>query len=397
VKKRYVIIGLLAASLTSFGQQQSSYKKKHLKTTDVQMLFSYYTQDNDHSAVTGGVGTEDLQVYAAQLSIDTQKDSLYSFHIDSGIDVITSASTDNIDFVVSSASKNDARTHLNLGYNRMINRKNVSIGINTGFSIESDYFSRALGLSWSKSDAVRQREVSVSLQSFFDDLRWGRLDNGKPQKLIYPSELRTKEWFDTYKRNSFNLEMEVYQIINRRIALGIYPGISYQRGLLATPFHRVYFFDDEELVRVENLPDSRLKVPIGFQLNSFVGSRTILRSYYRFYWDDFGIVAHTLSLEAPVKISRVFTVSPSIRFYTQTGADFFRPYKKHYSSQKFFTSDYDLGKIHSYTPGFSISYLPVNSKSFREIESRYSRYKRSDGLIAHAISIYFGFKREKQK
>jgi hypothetical protein len=140
-----------------------------------------------------------------------------------------------------------------------------------------------------------------------------------------------------------------------------------------------------------------LKVPIGFQFNSFVGSRTILRSYYRFYWDDFGIVAHTLSLEAPVKISRVFTVSPSIRFYTQTGADFFKPYKEHHSSQRFFTSDYDLGKIHSYTPGFSISYLPVNSKSFREVECRYSRYKRSDGLVAHVMSVYFSFKKEKQK
>lgn len=396
MKKRYVIIGLLAASLASFGQQSNSYKKKQLKTSDVQLLFSYYTQDNDHSAVTGGTGTEDLQAYATQLSIDTEKDSLYSFHIDTGVDVITSASTDNIDFVVSSASRTDARTHLNLGYDRMIPAKNMTLGINTGFSIESDYLSRALGLSWSSVCAARQREISISLQSFFDDLRWGRFDNGKPQKLIYPVELRTKEWFDTYKRNSFNLEMEYNQTINRRMALGIYPGISYQRGLLATPFHRVYF-NDEALPRVENLPDSRLKIPIGFQLNSFVGSRTILRSYYRFYWDDFGIVGHTVSLEAAIKVSRVLTTSPSIRAYTQTGADFFKHYKQHDTSEIFYTSDYDLSEIQSYSAGLSVRYIPVTCNAFREVELRYSWYRRSDGLTAHVMSACFSFKKEKQK
>ncbi|HEY5915926.1 MAG TPA: hypothetical protein VIU13_00925, partial [Chryseolinea sp.] len=67
MKKRYIVIGLLASSLVSFGQRQdSTYRKKKLSTTDVQIIMSYYTQDNVHSAVTGGLGTEDLQVYATQ-------------------------------------------------------------------------------------------------------------------------------------------------------------------------------------------------------------------------------------------------------------------------------------------------------------------------------------------
>ena len=117
MKKRYLVIGLLAAAGTAFAQgAEKHYKKKPLTHTDVEMVFSYYTQDNNHSAVTGGIGTEDLQVYATDLSYNYIKDSVHTIHFDIGLDVITSASTDNIDFIPSSASRLEFRPHFNLGY-----------------------------------------------------------------------------------------------------------------------------------------------------------------------------------------------------------------------------------------------------------------------------------------
>ncbi|MEO7989607.1 MAG: DUF3570 domain-containing protein [Chryseolinea sp.] len=399
MKKHYVLIGLLAASLTSAGQRlDSAYKKQVLSKTDVQVMFSYYTQDNDHSAVTGGIGTESLQVYSPQIFINHQSDSFNTIHIDGGVDIISSASTDNIDFVVSSASKVDARSHINVGYNRLLCDKQNRIGGNLVYSIESDYTSRGGGLTWSKVNPDQTREVSANVQVFFDDLRWGRFEGGKPVKLIYPVELRNKEWFDSFKRNSFNFSFGIYQTINRRMALGIYPGLSYQSGELATPFHRVYFTDNSE--RVENLPESRLKIPIGVQLNSFLGSRWILRSYYRIYWDDFGIVAHTFSIESPIKAMRVLTFTPFVRLYTQTKADYFKPYKQHDIRQQFYTSDYDLSGFTSYKTGIGIRYAPFNAQhrfTFKEVELRYAYYKRSDGLAAHMITTYFSFNSQKKR
>ena len=399
MKKHYVIIGLLAAALTSSGQRlDSAYKKQALSKTDVQVLFSYYTQDNNHSAVTGGIGTENLQVYSPQISIDHQRDSFNTLHIDGGVDIISSASTDNIDFVVSSASKVDARFHTNVGYNRLLRDKQNRIGGSLIYSIESDYTARGARLTWSKTNTDQTRELSANVQMFFDDLRWGRFENGKPIELIYPSELRTKEWFNSHNRNSFNFSFGIYQTLNRRMALGIYPGISYQSGELATPFHRVYFTDESK--RVENLPDSRLKIPIGIQLNSFIGSRWILRSYYRFYWDDFGMVAHTFSLESPIKATRVLTFTPFIRLYTQSKADYFKPYKLHDIKQQFYTSDYDLSGFTSYKTGVGIRYAPFNTQhriTFKELELRYAYYKRSDGLHAHMITTYFSFSSQKKR
>ncbi|MDH5251524.1 MAG: hypothetical protein OEW40_21195, partial [Cyclobacteriaceae bacterium] len=187
MKKRYIIIGLLASSLFSFGQRSdSTYKKKKLSTTDIQLVMSFYTQDNDHSAVTGGIGTEDLQVYATQVSIDHQRDSSNTFHLGTGVDVISSASTDNIDFVKSSASKIDLRTYVNAGYSRLLGKKGITVGMNGGLSIESDYLSIGAGLSFSHINPSHSSEISLALQTFFDDLRWGRLHSGEPEKLIYP-------------------------------------------------------------------------------------------------------------------------------------------------------------------------------------------------------------------
>jgi len=233
------------------------------------------------------------------------------------------------------------------------------------------------------------------LQTFFDDLRW--LNAGKPRILIYPQELRSTEWFSIYRRNSYNLSFNFYQTINRRVSLGIYPGIAYQHGLLSTPFHRVYFTDDSE--RVENPPQQRLKIPIGAQLNMFLGKMWIVRTYYRFYWDDFGIAAHTLNVETPVKISQKFTVSPFIRLYTQSGTNYFKPYAEHELSQQFYTSDYDLSDFESAKAGISVRFTPFGGRtcSLHELEFRYSRYKRSDGLQAHTITAFINLKGEREK
>ncbi len=372
------------------------YSKKKLQRTDIQAMFSYYTQNNNHSAVTGGIGTEDLQVYAQDYSFTWSSGSIKSISLELGADIISSASTDNIDNVISSASKKDFRVHTTLGYNHNLKNK-LNLGITSGISTESDYLSVGSGVSVGRQSEDQSKEWSVTLQTFFDDLRW--LNLGKPRILIYPDELRDTEWFSIYRRNSYNLSFSFYQTINRRVAVGIYPGIAFQHGLLSTPFHRVYFADDSS--RVENLPQQRLKIPIGAQLNMFLGKMWIIRTYYRFYWDDFGISAHTLELETPIKVSQKFTLSPFIRLYTQAGSNYFKPYARHELTQQYYTSDYDLSDFDSYKTGLSVRYTPFGGNyhtwSFNEIELRYAWYKRSDGLLAHTITAFINLKAEREK
>lgn len=385
-----LITGLLFITFLSASQSRdSSYTKRKLSETEIQAAFSYYTQDNDHSAVTGGKGTEDLQVYSSQFNITFVSDSVKRFQIDGGVDVISSASTDQIDYVVSSASRVDARTHLQMGYEKT-SPTHLTLGGKASFSLESDYFSKGVEVHMEHEDVMAGNRWGLSLQTYFDDLRWGRLENGKPQKLIYPVELRGTEWFDHYRRNSFNLSGEWVRTINERVLLAILPGISYQHGLLSTPFHRIYFTDGSE--QVENLPEDRWKFPIGIRLNSFIGSMLVAQGFYRFYHDSFGINAHTLSIEIPVKFTTRLTVSPFARCYHQQGTRYFHPYGQHDPESTYFTSDYDLSDFNSLTVGSSLrlSPLSVNPRhAFRVLEVRYSAYLRDDGLRAHIISTYF--------
>lgn len=397
MKKNWISAVLFITWFSAFTQKQDSiFTKKKVSETDVQVLFSYYTQQGIHSAVTGGTGTEKLQVYAPGFTVTQKFDSLNSVNLNAGVDIISSASTDRIDFIRSSASLVDARGYARAGYQRELNKSGYTLGGNLGFSLESDYFSTGAGLLLKHKSKNKSKEWFAELQAFFDDLRWGRVNPNymKPDRLIYPQELRYREWNDEYKRNSYNLNTGFLNALNTRNSIGIYSGITYQQGLLSTPFHRVYF-NDETTLRVENLPSQRIRFPVALQLNSFTGRGWILRSYYRFYYDSFGIAAQTLQFDSPVKINSAFTFSPFVRLYSQTGSKYFKPYMEHDVTQTFYTSDYDLSPFNSIRAGAGFRYAPYFKSHkglfFNSVDLRYSFYYRSDGLYAHSISFMINY------
>jgi len=378
----------------------SVYKKRNLSKTDIELVFSYYNQDGDHSAVIGGQGTEELNVYAPGLILTHSSGyNIYSF--DAGIDIITSASTDMIDARVSSASRTDMRSYANINYSRKLKNSDVILGLGTGFSLESDYLSFPVRLTFDFTEPSAERQYSASFNMFFDDLRWGRLnpDYRKPVGLVYPAELRYKEWYDEYMRYSYNLKLGFVQVINKRMNIGIFPGLIYQQGLLATPFHRVYFTNDS--ARVENFPKERWRFPLGVRVNYFAGSFTILKAMAGFYKDNFGITSGNFDLEAAFRIKPQFTLAPFIRIYSQTASSYFSPYGQHNPTELFYTSDYDLSHFQSFKTGLVFRYLPFNYigkySVFQELSLRYTFFKRSSKLTAHMVTMAIRFSRESAK
>jgi len=393
MRKISLTVILFVASFGAFGQKaDTTYSRKELARTDVQLLLSYYGQDGNHSAVTGGTGTEKLSVYAPEISLQHYFKSAGRLDFNAGVDVISSASTDRIDFVMSSASRLDRRVHAGAGYSHAFKKQGLTLGGSTAFSMESDYLSVGGGLSLNHVNHSRSREIGVAFQAYFDDLRWGRLneDYRRPVTVVYPSELRFKEWFNIYKRLSLNVETSIYQVVNQRLSLSFYPGFVYQAGLLSTPFHRVYF-NDQKTLKVENLPDERVKLPLGVQANAFLGGRWILRAYYRWYWDNYGIRAHTFDLETPVKLTPAFTLSPFFRAYTQTASKYFQPYQGHALAADYYTSDYDLSAFQSLKVGVGLRFAPFKRLGkridFNAVELRYAFYSRTDGLSAHMLTM----------
>lgn len=392
--KRYVIIGALIFAAYHLRSQEpdSIFKKSTLNKTEIDFLYNQYIQDGDNSAVTGGRGTEKLTVYAPGIVLTKTFRERNTIVLKGGADIISSASTDNIDFDVSSASILDTRTYANVNYAQQLKKKEIIISGGTGFSIESDYFSLPLNVGITFAGKNEMRTYSLNVQTFIDDLRWGRLDPDykRPEKLIYPEELRYKNWFDIHNRYSYNLKLGLTQVINKRNLLGIYPEIAYQQGLLATPFHRVYFSNGD--LKVENLPRQRLKGGLGIKLNSFLGGRTILMNELDFYIDDFGILGFSIANETAIKLNSMISFAPFLRVYIQKASKYFAPYQAHSIEQNFYTSDYDLSGFNTYKAGINFRYAPFKysgkKMALNELQLRYSFLFRTNNLRAHIISLF---------
>ena len=393
------IVASHAQSVTSPVNDTSNYQSRKLTLDEVNFVSSYYHQDGNNSAVTGGIGTEKLSDFAntidVQLSNYNKKGKKNSFHFELGIDHYTSASSDKIDpHSISSASMSDTRIYPSLNWTRTNEATGNAIGFTGSYSHEFDYQSFGGAFNLTRQSKDKNRQFDFKAQAFLDT--W---------QVILPVELRPAGYgsgsgsdrgrsVDTRPRNSFSTLFSVSQVINTRLQASVTVEPSYQHGLLATKYQRDYFTDGSE--RVENLPDNRYKLPIGVRFNYFLDDRFIIRTFYRYYIDSWGIRAHTAELEVPVKINSFFSVSPFYRYNNQVGTRYFKTYGQHNPTDTYYTSDYDLSTLTSNFVGANLRLSPpsgvFNWQHFNSLELRYGHYMRSTGLNSDIVTLAMKFK-----
>ena len=504
MKKLFIILICCSGSYVHAQEVEQdstkNYKKRVLESTEIDLLMSMYSQDGQHSAVGGGIGSESLTDYTPTfvVSIPLSADNVLT--VDAGISAYTSASSSNInpfyDAVINNgviqtgasrrgaagpqspasgitdddddddeyyngnigngtpvgtpwmastgASRSDALASLNVSYSHSSDDRNDIVSVNASVSSEYDYRSVGFGASYTKLFNQQNTELSLKGSAFLD--QW---------LVIYPTELHEYQRYgsnflnrgyfngvDVYdhngavaqnaynpsnfnavegsNRNSYTVSLGFSQILTRNLQMSIFLDVIRQEGLLSTPYQRVYFADRanyfvgqaEDIPMyttrqndgvfhladdIERLPGTRMKVPLGMRLNYYVNQSISLRTYYRYYQDDWGLSASTASLEVPIKLGRKFTVYPSYRFYTQIQADYFAPYDTHLSTETYYTSDYDLSTFTSSGTGFGISYtdiftsLKIFKFGIKRVDLRYQNYSRSDGLRSNIVSFGLNF------
>ncbi|MDY8134888.1 DUF3570 domain-containing protein [Aquimarina sp. 2201CG5-10] len=345
----------------------------------------------------------------------------------------------------SGASKSDVWSNITMNYSRSSDDRNNIWNAHASFSIEYDYFSIGFGGGFTKQFNNKNTTLGISGNVY--------LDTWKP---LYPTELEefavyganfqnqgyfqgVDVWnqngtvsnaynpqgfteFENQGRNSYAISLSFSQIVNKSFQISLFGDLLFQQGLLSTPYHRVYFADqpnfyiggnanaianytsssNTEVFHLaddnEQLPDTRWKIPIGVRANYYINEILSLRSYYRFYTDNWGVMAHTASLELPIKfVGGKFTLLPTYRFYSQQQANYFAPYETHLSTSEFYTSDYDLSTFDSHQYGVGLRYTDIFTKfkvfkfGLKNMELRYNRYDRSDGLQANIFSTGFKF------
>jgi len=343
----------------------------------------------------------------------------------------------------SGASGNDILFSGVANYTHNSDDRNLIWNADVSLSSEYDYFSVGFGGGVTKLFNEKNTEISIKANVY--------LDQWQP---IYPTELHeyslyganfqnqgyfygidildkngqiTKDYLPSkfaevtaVNRNSYSASFSFSQVVTKNFQFSLFFDVLQQQGLLSSPYHRMYFADKANYYiglpeyidqytssnnngvyqladDIERLPDNRFKLPIGARFNYYINERFIVRTYYRYYMDDWDLRAHTFNIELPVKLTERFTAFPIYRYYTQTQAKYFAPFETHLSTEQFYTSDYDLSTFSANQYGFGVSYtdLFTSAKIFKfglkNIDLRFNHYERNDGLSANIGTIGFKF------
>lgn len=345
----------------------------------------------------------------------------------------------------SGASAQDVLGTIVFNYSHSSDTRNFIWNADVAFSNEYDYTSLGFGGGVTKLFNNKNSEVSFKGNVYLDQWRpiyptelheyakYGTnfLNNGffNGVTVLDQSGAATTAYlptafsaWSTSNRNSYSASFGFSQVATKKIQFSLFFDVLQQEGMLSTPYHRVYFADKPNYFigqsayipyyqnasintgrgvyqladDIERLPGTRFKIPVGARLNYYLNERLTFRTYYRYYWDDWGITSHTASIELPVKLSDHFTVYPSYRYYSQQASKYFAPFETHLSTEQYYTSDYDLSTFKADQYGFGVNYTDIFTQTkifefgLKNIDFRFNHYARNDGLRANIVT--FGLK-----
>ena len=472
----------MLVGFTVFSQETTDsiqFKKRVLESTEVDFLLSYYKQEGSKSAVSGGLGSEQLTDLASNIVVAMPLNDDDVLTVDLGISAYSSASSSNINpfnstgasggggdddddrirnqktkvatsepygtpwQASSGASKSDQLVAVTANFAHSSDSRNFIWNTDISFSSEYDYTSVGFGGGIAHLFNDKNSEISLKANAYLDQWRpiyptelheyskYGNnflnqgyfngvivLDqNGQATTNYLPTAFNT---ISSVNRNSYSASIGFSQVLTKKLQVSVFFDVLQQQGLLSTPYHRIYFadkanyyigqaqyipeYENESNVGVykladdiERLPDSRFKLPLGARLNYYINERFVLRTYYRYYSDNWDIQSHTANIELPIKISDRFTVFPTYRFYTQTQSKYYAPYELHLSTEKYYTSDADLSSFDANQYGFGVNYTDIFTGGkiwklgLKNIDFRFNHYQRSDNLTANIATIGFKF------
>ncbi|MCB0664573.1 MAG: DUF3570 domain-containing protein [Saprospiraceae bacterium] len=458
--------------------QNTAYKKRVLEHTEIDVLSSFYMQNGENAAVTGGIGNEKLTDFATNINVSIPLNADDVLTIDGTVSAYSSASSSNLNpfsgasqsgersrgehdddddernrgsgsnvgspWVASSgASRSDVWSNGSLGYQHTSDDRNTVYGANLSVSREFDYGSIGAGLAISHQFNEKNTELGMKANVYLD--RWypqypteiktyietrGNLNadyfNGVEifnQNGIAIDKYGTAAWqplknnlVSTDQRNTYSVSITFSQILSQSTQISLFSDLIMQKGWLSNPMQRVYFSDRDNFYigsassipnyenstnsnvfqladDIERLPENRIKIPIGVRFHQYLNEFLTIKSYYRYYQDNWGIKAHTAQIELPIKLGNQFTIYPNYRYYTQTAAIYFAPYEEHLSTEQFYTSDYDLSAFEANQFGVGLKYTDIFTKAhlgklaLKNLSLDYGMYLRSTGLTAHIVSV----------
>lgn len=221
-------------------------------------------------------------------------------------------------------------------------------GVELSYSKESDYESRGVALR----DSVEFNKKNTTLTA-------GAAYTRDILSAVTLDEKMTKE--------SRDLMLGLTQLLDKKTFITVNLTIGDVAGYLADPYKYVELNGEAQQ---EKRPDSKTKQILFASLTRYFDSLNgSAELSYRIYNDSYGISANTYAFAWYQKIGDLFILRPSIRYYSQTAADFYDV--TFTGSPEFYSSDYRISALHDVAAGLKLIWTPTSNFS---MDASYERF-----------------------
>ena len=143
-----------AALAQRFDPDTVSYKKQKLKLEEVNLVSGYYRQDGNHSAVTGGIGTQKLNDISNVIDLKFIKlnditGNKYTLGMELGVDHHTAASQA---YISKTGASSPQGTRIYPSINWKVEKPNkTTVGFGASYSSEFNYHSYGVNFTVGKT------------------------------------------------------------------------------------------------------------------------------------------------------------------------------------------------------------------------------------------------------
>ncbi len=234
----------------------------------------------------------------------------------------------------------DARTAGDLTVTKYFGR--TALSVRGAFSTEDDYKSVSGGLTLRHATPDQNTTFTVGVGYSSDQI----------SPTDGPVFTRSKSTIDGI--------VGITQVLSRSDVAQVNLYYAQQSGYLTDPYKALYGVDQR--------PDSRNQFAVLFRLNHYFDRmNATLRSSYRYYDDDWEVSAHTATFEWAQELAYGFTLTPSLRYTTQSSAFFYydpvydpvlgAPFPPGFASNPnaFYSADQRLSAFGGITPGMKVA------------------------------------------
>jgi hypothetical protein len=337
--------------------------------------YSRYQEDDlSSSKVAPGQVRERYEVDMHQVRLGAPLGERMDLTLDLSHETMSGASPWYVDFdqqsgrvvqVMSGATIDDRRTDALLDGTYYFDRSTASLS--GGFSIEKDYRAINVGLEGTRDYNEKNTTLSGGLGGSFDEI------DPTQDPVNAPDRPGSDD------KQSASLFAGVSQVLDRSTTVQATASYQHARGFLSDPYKRAVVAGTP---LPDRRPDDRNQLALLARLRRhFETLNGTLHADYRYYLDDWSIEAHTFDVAWHQSLFDLLRVIPSVRYYSQSQADFYAPFYFAARSDGLRSSDYRL------SPYGALSYR-IRSESRLQLfeldlmlNASYERYE-SDGDLA---------------